>query len=192
VNSRLIEKKLSPSLGAARRTCTHCIPRLTSRRRPKEEEGPGIADADPKVAYQYKHCASAIVERHSEDPSSGPVSKGLKHTDAPQNFETFRLRQLACPVIVEQHRIRAELLPQKNCAYLAQSQTMFSLGRRQSGWVLNGLHLNPFRFRNLPGPGQTSASDDNFVTNLRRDVDTWKESMQEFETAKLSQNNKRG
>src|SRR6267154_4938433 len=72
----------------------------------------------------------------------------------------------------------------------ARTQTVFSLGRIEAGWILNCLHFNPFRVRHLRRSGQASASDDNFVVNLRGDINTCKDSIEEVKTAELGQNNK--
>lgn len=45
--------------------------------------------------------------------------KAFQQTDAPENFEPVLLRQLARPVIVEQHRFRTQLFRQQDCAHLA-------------------------------------------------------------------------
>jgi len=117
--------------------------------------------------------------------------KGFKQTDAAENFQAFRLRQLARPVIVEQHRIGTELFRQQNCAHLDRTQTVSSLGRMKTGWILNCPHFNPFRLRHLRCSGQASASDDNFVVNLRGDTNTWEDSVEEVKAAKLGQNDER-
>ena len=68
---------------------------------------------------------------------------------------------------------------------------MFSLDCIQTLWIPNCLHYNPFRFRHLRSTGQASASDDDFVVNLRGDINTWKKPIEEVKTAKLGQNNQR-
>ena len=117
--------------------------------------------------------------------------KSFKQTDAAENLQAFRLRQLARPVIVEQDRIRTEFFRQENGAHFARTQTVFPLGRINTGWILNCLHFNPFRLRHLRCSGQASAGDDNFVVNLSGDTNTWKDSVEEVQAAKLGQNDKR-
>src|SRR5260370_12920329 len=95
------------------------------------------------------------------------------------------------PVMVEQERIRAELFREEDCAHLAGTQTIFPLGCVQTGRILNRLHLNPFRFRNLRCSGQAGASDDNFVVNFRGDINTWEKLIEAVKTDKLGQNNQR-
>ena len=71
------------------------------------------------------------------------------------------------------------------------TQTIFSLGRVQTGWILKRLHFNPFCLRNLRCSWQPSTSDDNFIVNFSGDVKTWKKAIEEVKTGELGQNNKR-
>jgi hypothetical protein len=48
-----------------------------------------------------------LPKRNSKIGQISPEVKGFKQTDASKNFKAFCFRQLARPVIVEQHRIRA-------------------------------------------------------------------------------------
>jgi len=61
----------------------------------------------------------------------------------------------------------------------------------QTGWILNRFDFDPFRFRHLRRSGQASTSNDNFVVNFIGDIDTWKDSIEKVEAARLGQNNKR-
>src|SRR6266702_3509728 len=86
----------------------------------------------PKDAPKIRQIASAV--------------KGFKQTDAAQNFEAFRLCQLARPVIVDQQRARTEFFTQEDCAHLSWTQTISLLGREQVGWTPKSLYFNPFCF----------------------------------------------
>ena len=164
--------------------CSPCFPKISAdgskRRKPQGSQ---------TTIQQSLIDINVVRQQLAKDtPKIGQIVaqvKGFKQTDAAENLEAFRLRQLARPVIVEQDRIRTELLRQQNCAHLARTQTVFSLGRIQTCWILNCLHFNPLRLRNLRCSGQPSASDDDFVVNLSGNTNTWKDSVEEVKAAKL-------
>ena len=63
--------------------------------------------------------------------------------------------------------------------------------RCAESWILNRLDFDPFCLRRLRRSGQASTSDDDFVVNFIGDVNTWENSVEKVEAAKLGQNNKR-
>lgn len=155
------------------------------------EEDPKLANDALAVAGRYRRCRSAVAERCSEDRSNSAEGKRFLADRRSPESRGLPPSQLARPVIVEQNRVRTELFREQDCAHLAGTQTVFSLRRIETGWILNCSYFHPFRLRHLRCSGQPGASDDNFVVHLRRDINTWKKSMEAVKAAKLGKNDQR-
>ncbi len=111
------------------------------------------------------------------------------HTAA--NFESVRLGQFPCIVVVEQNGIGEKFFGKKDCAEFSRPKRDPLLGREQALSIPKPLHMNPIRISDLRCSRQPRTSDHYFVMDLSRNINSWKKLVEEVETAEFSQNNQR-
>src|ERR1700690_1720174 len=98
--------------------------------------------------------------------------KYLEQTHAAANLEPVRLGQSPRMVVVEQHDIGKDFFPKKNCAELSSAERKPPLGCQEASSILKRFHLNPCRIRDFRCSRQARASDDHFVMDFGRNVNS--------------------